>query len=166
MLYELLVTIFVILCVILIFLILLQKSKSSLGVSYGGATQMLFGGSGGQDLFQKTTWILGALFMAISFAIALMKNPTKSGLLTKIATQQPVKEPVKAVAANGNTQVGPEQKRTEEQALAQNSQTQEVKQSDKNATTETKQASPATQANQPAKANTQAAPQAPAQVAK
>ena len=35
---------------------------------------MIFGGSGGQDFFQKTTWALGALFMGGSLALALMKS--------------------------------------------------------------------------------------------
>lgn len=39
-----------------------------------GDTQMLFGGSGGQNFFQKTTWILGALFMILSFGLAIMKS--------------------------------------------------------------------------------------------
>ena len=42
--------------------------------SIGGGTQMIFGGSGGQDIFQKTTWILGGLFMAGSLILALMKS--------------------------------------------------------------------------------------------
>ncbi len=40
----------------------------------GGGAQMLFGGSGGQDLFQKITWVLGTLFMAGSLFLAIMKS--------------------------------------------------------------------------------------------
>ena len=59
MLYGLLFTLFVILCFLLILVILVQKSRSSMGLGgLGGAAQMLFGGSGGQDLFQKVTWIM------------------------------------------------------------------------------------------------------------
>ena len=42
----------------------------------GGGAQMLFGGSGGQDLFQKVTWVLGTLFMGLSLLLALMKART------------------------------------------------------------------------------------------
>lgn len=42
----------------------------------GGGTQMLFGGSGGQDIFQKTTWILVALFLSGSLGLAIYKNKT------------------------------------------------------------------------------------------
>jgi preprotein translocase subunit SecG len=74
-LYYLLITLFVILCFLLAIIILLQKGKGSLGLGYlGGSTQMLFGGSGGQDLFQKITWAMGALFMTGSLVLALMKT--------------------------------------------------------------------------------------------
>jgi len=41
----------------------MQKGKGGMGLgSMGGGAQMLFGGSGGQDIFQKTTWVLGIIF--------------------------------------------------------------------------------------------------------
>ena len=50
----------------------MQKAKGSLGASthFGGQTQTLFGSTGGQDLFQKTTWVLGVMFMAGSLGLA------------------------------------------------------------------------------------------------
>ncbi len=75
MLFGLLSTVFVLLAVLLVFLIMLQKGKGSLGLgTMGGGAQMLFGGSGGQDLFQKTTWVLLAFFMAGSLGLAIMKS--------------------------------------------------------------------------------------------
>ena len=75
MLYGLLVTLFIILCFLLGLIILVQKGKGSMGIgNLGGGTQMLFGGSGGQDLFQKATWVMGTLFMAGSLGLALMKS--------------------------------------------------------------------------------------------
>jgi preprotein translocase subunit SecG len=75
MLYGLLITLFIIVCLSLIFLVLVQKGKGSMGLgSMGGSTQMLFGGSGGQDLFQKITWTLGACFMGGSLVLGLMKS--------------------------------------------------------------------------------------------
>jgi len=71
----------------LIFLIFLQKGKGSMGLgSLGGGTQMLFGGSGGQDLFQKTTWVLVALFLGGSLGLSLYKNRTT--LKNRAAQQQ------------------------------------------------------------------------------
>jgi preprotein translocase subunit SecG len=75
MLYGLLVTVYAFVCLLLILLILVQKGKGSMGLGgLGAGTQMLFGGSGGQDLFQKTTWVLGTLFMTGSLLLALMKS--------------------------------------------------------------------------------------------
>jgi preprotein translocase subunit SecG len=75
MLYGLFLTFYFIICILLILIVLIQKSKGSMGLgSIGGGTQMLFGGSGGQDVFQKITWILGGLFMAGSLLLALMKS--------------------------------------------------------------------------------------------
>lgn len=71
-----LTTLFVILCFLLIFLILLQKGKGGTGLfsNMGNANVKLFGGSGGQDVFQNATWVLGFLMMAGSLGLALMKN--------------------------------------------------------------------------------------------
>jgi preprotein translocase subunit SecG len=97
MIFGLLVTLFVILCFMLIGLILIQKGKGSMGIgTLGGGAQMLFGGSGGQDLFQKITWILGALFMAGSLILAIMKTKqyeTSRYLTTPSSQQMPVQNP-------------------------------------------------------------------------
>ncbi len=74
MLYTLLITGFIIVCLVLVAIILIQQGKGSMGLgAIGGGTQMLFGGSGGQDLFQKTTWVLGALFIGGSLMLAITK---------------------------------------------------------------------------------------------
>ena len=89
MLYELLIALFVFLCIFMILLILIQKGKSSTGLgALGGGTQLLFGGSQGQDLFQKITWALGAIFMAGSLMLAMIKRPSSSDLLQNIARAQ------------------------------------------------------------------------------
>ncbi|HXW86474.1 MAG TPA: preprotein translocase subunit SecG [Candidatus Bathyarchaeia archaeon] len=75
MLYGFLLCLYFLNCILLVLLVLLQKTKSSLGFgALGGGAQMLFGGGGGQDLFQKVTWILGACFMIGSLGLALMKS--------------------------------------------------------------------------------------------
>src|SRR5258708_4407542 len=78
MLYGFLTTLFVILCFLTVLIILLQKSKGSLGIigSAGSNAQMLFGGTGGQDIFQKITWTFVALFLGGSLVLAIIKNRT------------------------------------------------------------------------------------------
>ena len=75
MLYEFLLTLYLINCFLLVIIILMQKGKSSLGFGgLGGGTQMLFGGSGGQDIFQKITWVLGSVFILGAMFLSLMKS--------------------------------------------------------------------------------------------
>jgi protein translocase SecG subunit len=53
----------------------MQKGKSSLGFGgLGGGAQMIFGGSGGQDIFQKITWVLGSIFILGAMFLSLMKS--------------------------------------------------------------------------------------------
>ncbi len=40
----------------------------------GGTSQILFGGSGGQDILQKITWSLGAIFLFGSLGLAIIKS--------------------------------------------------------------------------------------------
>ncbi len=86
MLYGLLLSLFIFVCFLLILIILIQQGKGNMGLgNMGGGAQMLFGGSGGQDLFQKITWGLGTLFMAGSLFLALMKSTSVSS--TRYARQ-------------------------------------------------------------------------------
>lgn len=75
MLYGFLLTLYVINCLFLILIVLMQKGKGSMGLGgFGGGAQMLFGGSGGQDMFQKITWVLGTIFMFGALMLSLMKS--------------------------------------------------------------------------------------------
>lgn len=88
MLYGFLMTLFTINCFLLILLILIQQGKSSMGLgAMGGSTQMLFGGSGGQDIFQKITWVMGMIFMLGSLSLSLQKSRTSSQYLTGNSTR-------------------------------------------------------------------------------
>jgi len=97
MLYGLLVTLFVFVCILLILVILIQQGKGGLGLGYiGGGAQMLFGGSGGQDIFQKITWTLGAIFMAGSFILFVMGSKGTS-YTRYIGKRAPLPQAQKAV---------------------------------------------------------------------
>jgi preprotein translocase subunit SecG len=75
MLVGLLTTLLVIDGLLLVLFILIQKGKGDMGLSaLGGGAQTLFGGSGGQDIFQKITWVLGAIFMAGSLGLSIIKS--------------------------------------------------------------------------------------------
>jgi len=82
-----LMTLFVILCVLLVLFILIQQGKGDMGL--GGisrGSQMLFGGSGGQDFFEKATWTMGALFMIGALFITIMAS--KQAIRTRLSDYQ------------------------------------------------------------------------------
>lgn len=91
MFYGFLMTFYISLCFALMTLILIQKSKGSIGIgNLGGSMQMLFGGSGGQTLFQKITWIAGGLLMVLSLVLAIMKSSYSTTYLADYRAPQPV----------------------------------------------------------------------------
>jgi protein translocase SecG subunit len=77
MLNGLLSFLFGLLCILLVLMVLIQKGKSSLGIgSISGNNQMIFGGGGGQNLFQKITWIFGLLLIFGSVGLSTLKYKT------------------------------------------------------------------------------------------
>ena len=63
--------IYAIICVLLIGLVLIQQGKGAgVGFSMGGASQAMFGGSGGRDFFIKLTAGLAVAFMVICIVLA------------------------------------------------------------------------------------------------
>ncbi|NDD53561.1 preprotein translocase subunit SecG [bacterium] len=71
--YTLLMILFIILSFFLSVFVLIQQGKGDLGASTMSGSHMLFGGSGGQTFFERTTWILGALFIAGALCLSIMK---------------------------------------------------------------------------------------------
>jgi protein translocase SecG subunit len=89
-----LIVLFVIFSLFLALFILIQPGKGDMGLG-GMSQQMLFGGSGGQSFFQKTTWALVAVFIFGALGLAILKSyETKSSLLHgfKVEKQQPVSQ--------------------------------------------------------------------------
>ena len=97
MLYELLLSLFIFISFLLILIILIQQGKGNMGLgNLGGGAQMLFGGSGGQDLFQKITWVLGSLFMAGSLLLAIMKSSNVGSTRYAQQSRAPISAPASA----------------------------------------------------------------------
>jgi preprotein translocase subunit SecG len=111
MLYGLFIAFFIFVCFLLVLIIMAQQGKGG-GIGFGGlggGSQMLFGGSGGQDLFQKITWVLGAIFVFSSFGLTVWKTrqgrtgflPQHSVRMRMPEAQQP--EPSQAPAPTTST---------------------------------------------------------------
>lgn len=65
-------------CFLTVILILIQRSKSSMGLgNVGGGNQALFGNSGGQDIFQKITWFFLVIILSGSLFLAVLKGKSK-----------------------------------------------------------------------------------------
>jgi protein translocase SecG subunit len=89
---------FVILCVLLGFLILIQQGKGDMGLGgLGASSQMLFGGSGGQDFFEKITWTFGFLFIFGALGISFMKSHKSN--ISKVATKKSARVLAEPVAS-------------------------------------------------------------------
>jgi preprotein translocase subunit SecG len=75
MLQTLLTIIYAFLTFFAVIIVLIQRGKSSSGMGrMGGGSQMLFGASGGQDVLQKTTWVVAALIMGGCLMLGVMKS--------------------------------------------------------------------------------------------
>jgi preprotein translocase subunit SecG len=62
---------FVLVCLMLVVLVLIQQGKGAgVGFSMGGASQAMFGGSGGREFFIKVTAGLAVAFMVICIVLA------------------------------------------------------------------------------------------------
>ncbi len=73
--FSLLTVLYGFMCCLIVLLILVQKGKGNMGLgSMGGGNQMLFGSSGGQDIFQKLTWVLCALLLIGSLSLSVLKG--------------------------------------------------------------------------------------------
>lgn len=65
------------LCLVIVLLVLIQRGKGNMGLgNVGGNNQMLFGSSGGQDIFQKMTWVCCVLLLSGSLVLALSRART------------------------------------------------------------------------------------------
>ena len=83
---------FVFLSIMLALSILIQQGKGEIGL-IGGANQggqLIFGGSGGSNFFEKLTWVLGALFIAGSLFLSLYQTKqTSQSVLQGYKVEQP-----------------------------------------------------------------------------
>ena len=89
-------TLFIVLCFFLAIFILLQQGKGDMGLGgLGGGGQALFGGSGGQEFFERITWAMVTIFIVGSLSLAILKS--RAVLTSRIAdyrtTQQTPRNP-------------------------------------------------------------------------
>lgn len=77
------------LCIFIVLMVLIQRGKGNMGLgSVGGSNQMLFGSSGGQDIFQKITWICCVLLLIGSLILAISRGKSVQGLNVRYSAPQ------------------------------------------------------------------------------
>lgn len=68
------------LCLFIILLVLMQRGKGNMGMgNIGGGNQAIFGSSGGQDIFQKITWVCLILLLGGSLVLAILRGKQGAG---------------------------------------------------------------------------------------
>ena len=82
-LYDLFSTIYVLVCLMLLMVILLQQGKGDMAAAFGGgSSQSAFGARAGATVLSKATAILAVLFMVGALALAIMGQRGPGSLLS------------------------------------------------------------------------------------
>lgn len=98
---ALLIAVHILVSALLILIILIQGGENvDITAAFGGVSQAAFGPRGAVTTFQKTTWVLVAVFMATSISLAIMATKKGGGSIlettpTQSAPQTPAPAPEK-----------------------------------------------------------------------
>ena len=85
--YTFVMALHILVCLAIVFIILLQKSRGAeMGAAFGGSSQTIFGTSGALTFLNKITTIVAVLFMVTSLALANLSTPKKA---TSVVVDQP-----------------------------------------------------------------------------
>ncbi len=76
-------------CLVLMFVVLLQQGKGGgMGSAFGGASAQVFGGSGAGNLLTRATAICAGIFMLTSVSLAYMSSSGDRALRAKVSEEQ------------------------------------------------------------------------------
>ncbi len=80
-------------CLVLMFVVLLQQGKGGgMGSAFGGASAQVFGGSGAGNLLTSATAICAGVFMLTSVTLAYLSSSGDRALKAKVVTEQTKKK--------------------------------------------------------------------------
>jgi preprotein translocase subunit SecG len=71
---------YVMVCLFLILVVLLQAGRGGMGAAFGGSSQTVFGGSGAGNFLTRLTVISAALFMMLSAALTYVSSSGEKSL--------------------------------------------------------------------------------------
>lgn len=76
-------------CLVLMFVVLLQQGKGGgMGSAFGGASAQVFGGSGAGNILTRATAICAAVFMLTSVSLAYMSSSGDRALRARVAEEE------------------------------------------------------------------------------
>ena len=91
MLYYLVATLYVVTCLILMLVVLIQQGKAGdLASAFGGgSSQAAFGARAGATLLTKVTWVCAGLFVVFALALSVIGQRGPGSVLGSVALPKP-----------------------------------------------------------------------------
>lgn len=104
---DLILTLHIIVCVLLVILILLQSGKEGMGVIFGGGNSSVFGSSGAGGILAKLTTLMAIIFVitSLSYTYVTSSRPTVESSILDVKIEDVPAQP--AEPANNNAQAVP-----------------------------------------------------------
>lgn len=89
---------YVMVCVFLVLVVLLQAGRGGMGTAFGGGSQTVFGGSGAGNFLTRLTVISAALFMLLSATLTYVSSSGEKSL-ERAAEKVRLREEARSVTA-------------------------------------------------------------------
>lgn len=89
---SLILTIYIIVCILLIILVLLQSGKEGMGVIFGGGNTSVFGSAGAGGILAKLTTLMAIVFviMALAYTYVTSSKPAAESVILDVRIEDPV----------------------------------------------------------------------------
>lgn len=87
---TLILTLYIIVCVLLVILILLQSGKEGMGVIFGGGNSSVFGSTGAGGILAKLTAFMAVVFVitALSYTYVTSSKPTGESTILDVKIEE------------------------------------------------------------------------------
>lgn len=92
---NLILTLHIIVCVLLMILVLLQSGKEGMGVIFGGGNSSVFGSAGAGGILAKLTALMGVIFIitSLSYTYVTSSRTTSESAVLKVKIEEDVPTP-------------------------------------------------------------------------
>ena len=106
---NLVLSLHIIVCVILVLLVLLQSGREGMGVIFGGGSTSMFGSAGAGGILAKLTTFVAVIFLSTSLGYNMLTGvkPTRQDLIREISIDDPSAPVLPAAPDAGQNQQNP-----------------------------------------------------------